>query len=213
MNTMKQITRCTTPPLRRTGFARRGACRSGVRAPDRALGAHRERPPERPSWLPPDLAACSPAAASRRSSASAARRARCGCTCSASPWSHRVDGGRLRRHGGGAGRARAPPPPRRRHVPSWRVVAGVDTLERPPPATAAIAACSSHERYYAGRARVSLELLLPLTAAETKRRLLAVAAPLRAGGVRRRRRRTSRGACRRRRRRSARSPATSAPMR
>jgi len=57
------------------------------------------------------------------------------------------------------------------HVPAWREVAGVEALE----ATArGDDSLLDHDRYYAGRARASLELLLPLTAAETKRRVLAV---------------------------------------
>jgi DNA-binding transcriptional ArsR family regulator len=61
------------------------------------------------------------------------------------------------------------------HVPSWRIVAGADTLERAAAGErASIAMLLEHDRYYAGRARESLELLLPLNARETKRRLLAV---------------------------------------
>jgi DNA-binding transcriptional ArsR family regulator len=61
------------------------------------------------------------------------------------------------------------------HVPSWRIVAGPETLERAAAGDGpAIDTLLAHDRYYAGRARVSLERLLPLTAAQTKRRLVAV---------------------------------------
>jgi DNA-binding transcriptional ArsR family regulator len=70
-----------------------------------------------------------------------------------------LDGAELRRHLAGV------------HVPAWRTVAGVEALE----ATAAgDPRLLDHERYYAGQARESLELLLPLTAAQTKRRVLDV---------------------------------------
>jgi len=57
------------------------------------------------------------------------------------------------------------------HVPAWQQVAGIEALEA--------TACGDtilldHERYYAGQARASLELLLPLTPEETKARVLAV---------------------------------------
>jgi DNA-binding transcriptional ArsR family regulator len=56
-------------------------------------------------------------------------------------------------------------------VPAWRQLVGAHALE----ATARGAtALLDHDRYYAGRARASLELLLPLSPAETKRRVLAV---------------------------------------
>jgi DNA-binding transcriptional ArsR family regulator len=58
-----------------------------------------------------------------------------------------------------------------RFVPAWRQLVGADALE----ATArGDGALLDHDRYYAGRARESLELLLPLSGAETKRRVLAV---------------------------------------
>jgi DNA-binding transcriptional ArsR family regulator len=70
-----------------------------------------------------------------------------------------LDGAELRRHLAGV------------HVPAWRTVAGIEALE----ATAAgDPRLLDHERYYAGQARESLELLLPLTAAQTKRRVLDV---------------------------------------
>jgi DNA-binding transcriptional ArsR family regulator len=57
------------------------------------------------------------------------------------------------------------------HVPAWRTLVGGDALE----ATArGDARLLDHDRYYAGRARVSLEQILPLSAAETKRRILRV---------------------------------------
>jgi len=57
------------------------------------------------------------------------------------------------------------------HVPAWRALVGGDALEA---AAAGALALLDHERYYAGEARDSLGLLLPLTAAQTKRRVLAV---------------------------------------
>jgi DNA-binding transcriptional ArsR family regulator len=55
------------------------------------------------------------------------------------------------------------------HVPAWRELVGTQALE----ATArGDDGLLDHDRYYAGRARPSLELLLPLSAAETKRRVL-----------------------------------------
>lgn len=57
------------------------------------------------------------------------------------------------------------------YVPAWRTVAGLDALA----ATAAgDPGLLDHERYYAGRARESLERLLPLSPRETKRRVLDV---------------------------------------
>jgi DNA-binding transcriptional ArsR family regulator len=57
------------------------------------------------------------------------------------------------------------------HVPAWREIAGVAALE----ATArGDDSLLDDDRYYAGRARPSLERLLPLTPSETKRRVLAV---------------------------------------
>ena len=57
------------------------------------------------------------------------------------------------------------------HVPAWRQVVGVDALEA---AARGDASLLDDECYYAGQARQSLELLLPLTAKETKERVLAV---------------------------------------
>jgi DNA-binding transcriptional ArsR family regulator len=74
-----------------------------------------------------------------------------------------------------AARATAPRELRRHlvgvHVPAWREIVGADALE-------AVArgddSLLDHDRYYGGCARASLELLLPLTPAETKRRVLFV---------------------------------------
>jgi DNA-binding transcriptional ArsR family regulator len=61
------------------------------------------------------------------------------------------------------------------HVPAWRELVGAETLER---AAAGDRAAGEdllrHDRYYAGTARPSLSLLLPLGGAQTKRRILAV---------------------------------------
>lgn len=57
------------------------------------------------------------------------------------------------------------------YVPAWRDAVGTEALE----ATArGDTALLDHDRYYAGCARASLEQLLPLTPADTKRRVLAV---------------------------------------
>jgi DNA-binding transcriptional ArsR family regulator len=70
-----------------------------------------------------------------------------------------LDGVELRRHLVGI------------HVPAWQTVAGRDALE----ATAAgDPRLLDDDRYYAGEARASLELLLPLSPAQTKRRVLDV---------------------------------------
>jgi DNA-binding transcriptional ArsR family regulator len=134
-----------------------------------------ERTADWPSWLPSDLAACS--ARLRRAIAEVGLEA-------GEVWLHLLglaldapvgtaaafvdrvastDSEELRRHLVGV------------HVPSWRIVAGAETLERAAAGDrAAIAALLEHDRYYAGRARQSLAQLLPLTAAQTKRRLLGV---------------------------------------
>ncbi|HEY4411400.1 MAG TPA: winged helix-turn-helix domain-containing protein [Gaiellaceae bacterium] len=57
------------------------------------------------------------------------------------------------------------------HVPAWREIVGVDALEA---AARGDVSLLDDDRYYAGCARASLEQLLPLTPAETKRRVLAV---------------------------------------
>ena len=134
-----------------------------------------ERTAERPSWLPDDLAACS--AGLRRAIAKVglgagevwlhllglALDAPVGSAATFVERVARADQEELRRHIVGV------------HVPSWRIVAGAETLERAAAGDqAAIAALLDHDRYYAGRARQSLEQLLPLSAALTKQRLVAV---------------------------------------
>ena len=57
------------------------------------------------------------------------------------------------------------------HVPAWRALVGAAALEA---AAEGDTALLDHERYYAGQARDSLGVLLPLSAAQTKRRVLAV---------------------------------------
>jgi DNA-binding transcriptional ArsR family regulator len=57
------------------------------------------------------------------------------------------------------------------HVPAWRLLVGVEALEA---AARGDEALLAHERYYAGQARASLAAILPLTPAQTKRRVLAV---------------------------------------
>ena len=60
------------------------------------------------------------------------------------------------------------------HVPAWQAVVGLDTLERAAAGDSrAVAALLASPRYYAGRAREALDTLLPLSARETKRRLVA----------------------------------------
>jgi len=134
-----------------------------------------EREPEHASWLPDDLSSCS--VSLRRAIDQIGAEA-------GEVWLHllglalespvgtaaefvdavaQVDAHELRRHVVGV------------HVPSWRVVAGAETLERAAAGDRrAIAALLEHDRYYAGRARQSLERLLPLTAAQTKRRIVSV---------------------------------------
>jgi DNA-binding transcriptional ArsR family regulator len=74
---------------------------------------------------------------------------------------------------------RTPPELRRHvlgvHVPAWRELVGAETLERAAAGDRAAAEeLLRHDRYYAGTARQALSLVLPLNAAQTKRRLLAV---------------------------------------
>jgi DNA-binding transcriptional ArsR family regulator len=60
------------------------------------------------------------------------------------------------------------------HVPAWQAVAGLATLERAAGGDArAAATLLANPRYYAGRARDALGTLLPLSARETKHRLVA----------------------------------------
>jgi DNA-binding transcriptional ArsR family regulator len=89
-------------------------------------------------------------------------------------WLHLL-GLALERPGDIAGAVRATPPVELRrhlagvHVPAWRELVGADALE----ATArGDDRLLDHDRYYAGQARGALERLLPLTAAETKKRVL-----------------------------------------
>ena len=70
-----------------------------------------------------------------------------------------LDGTELRRHLTGV------------YVPAWRTVAGLEALEATATGDPGLL---DHDRYYAGQARASLELLLPLTPAQTKRRVLDV---------------------------------------
>jgi len=134
-----------------------------------------DRPPERPSWLPDGLGECSRALrqAIRRVGPEAgevwlhllglALELPLGSASAFVEALAATDARELRRHVVGV------------HVPSWRTVAGAETLERAAAGDArAMRALLRHDRYYAGRARASLELLLPLGAAETKRRLVAV---------------------------------------
>jgi DNA-binding transcriptional ArsR family regulator len=83
---------------------------------------------------------------------------------SAAAWIERVadvDAAELRRHLVGV------------HVPAWREVAGVETLERAAAGDEdAARMLLANDRYYAGRARESLGPLLPLSAAETRERVL-----------------------------------------
>jgi DNA-binding transcriptional ArsR family regulator len=59
------------------------------------------------------------------------------------------------------------------YVPAWRELVGAETLERAAAGDGRAAAeLLGHERYYGGRARESLSHLLPLTAAQTKQRLV-----------------------------------------
>ena len=67
-------------------------------------------------------------------------------------------------------------------VPSWRRLVGAETLERAARGDAAAAKrLLGHPRYYAGHARAALREILPLSARETKARILgelrSVAAP------------------------------------
>src|SRR5215208_63171 len=127
----------------------------------------------RPSWLPPSLDACPPA--SREAIALVGDQP-------GELWLHllgialeqdaydaaslvaavkRERPAALRRHLVGV------------HVPAWRDIAGVDTLEAAaagdPVAGARLLA---DDRYYGGQAAASLETLMPLSATETKRRVV-----------------------------------------
>ncbi len=56
------------------------------------------------------------------------------------------------------------------HVPAWRSLVGAEALEA---AAQGDTSLLDHDRYYAGCAREALEPVLPLTPAETKRRIVA----------------------------------------
>jgi DNA-binding transcriptional ArsR family regulator len=61
------------------------------------------------------------------------------------------------------------------YVPTWRDLAGAETLERAAGGDpGAIGQLLAHRRYYGGEARQALSLVLPLPPAQTKRRVLAV---------------------------------------
>jgi DNA-binding transcriptional ArsR family regulator len=61
------------------------------------------------------------------------------------------------------------------YVPTWRDLAGGDTLERAAAGDAgAIGRLLAHRRYYGGEARQALSFVLPLPPPQTKRRVLAV---------------------------------------
>jgi DNA-binding transcriptional ArsR family regulator len=125
-----------------------------------------DRSMTRPSWVP-ELASCSPEL----------RHAvdRVGAR-SAELWLHLL-GLALERPADLVGAVRETPADELRrhlvgvHVPAWRTLVGGDALEA---AAAGDVALLDHERYYAGEARDSLGVLLPLSAAQTKRRVLAV---------------------------------------
>ncbi len=138
-----------------------------------ALGG--ERPPNAPAWLPASVSECS--AALHRDLDRVGEAA-------GELWLHllglalelhpatahdfverltEVEPLELRRHVVGV------------HVPAWRTVAGVETLESAARGSSdAAGELLANERYYAGRARESLERVLPMTPAQTKRALLAV---------------------------------------
>jgi DNA-binding transcriptional ArsR family regulator len=61
------------------------------------------------------------------------------------------------------------------HVPAWREVVGAETLERAAAGDGAAAeVLLRDDRYYAGRAREALATLLPLTATQTRHRVVDV---------------------------------------
>jgi DNA-binding transcriptional ArsR family regulator len=61
------------------------------------------------------------------------------------------------------------------YVPSWRQIAGAETIERAAGGDAdAAKALAANDRYYAGKAADALSLLLPLSAAQTRRRVIDV---------------------------------------
>jgi DNA-binding transcriptional ArsR family regulator len=61
------------------------------------------------------------------------------------------------------------------HVPAWRSIVGVETLERAAAGDpAAMRRLFREDRYYGGEASRALKAVLPLTPQQTKRRILAV---------------------------------------
>ena len=125
-----------------------------------------DRSTTRPSWVP-DLPACS--AELRRAVGLVGAE-------STELWLHLL-GLALERPDDIVGAVRDTPPRELRrhlvgvHVPAWRTLVGAAALEA---AAEGDPALLDHERYYAGRARESLGGLLPLSPAQTKRRVLAV---------------------------------------
>jgi DNA-binding transcriptional ArsR family regulator len=125
-----------------------------------------DRSTTRPGWVP-ELASCSPEL--RHAVGLVGAR-------SAELWLHLL-GLALERPDDIVGAVRETPAAELRrhlvgvHVPAWRTLVGAAALEA---AAAGDPALLDHERYYAGQAREALGVLLPLTAAQTKRRVLGV---------------------------------------
>jgi DNA-binding transcriptional ArsR family regulator len=130
-----------------------------------------------PSWLPPSLDACPPA--SREAIARLGDRP-------GELWLHLL-GITLEREADDsaslvAAVKREPPAALRRHlvgvhVPAWRELAGVDTLEAAAAGDATAGArLLADDRYYGGHAADALATLMPLSAVETKRRVVAALA-------------------------------------
>jgi DNA-binding transcriptional ArsR family regulator len=127
-----------------------------------------------PSWVPPDLSACS--SATRRAIEAVGER-------SGELWLHLLgiplEAGTATVAGLVAAVEELAPLEVRRHlvgvhVPAWRTAVGKAALEAAARGDAGAARrILGHPTYYAGRARESLSALLPLPAAETKRRLVA----------------------------------------
>jgi DNA-binding transcriptional ArsR family regulator len=125
-----------------------------------------DRSTARPGWVP-ELAACSPELQDAIGLVGAQ---------SSELWLHLL-GLALERPSDIVGAVRKTPAGELRrhlvgvHVPAWRSLVGAAALEA---AAAGDPALLDHERYYAGQARESLGVVLPLGAAQTKRRVLAV---------------------------------------
>ena len=128
----------------------------------------------RPSWLPESVAACPPATGAAIETVGLR---------SGELWLHLL-GVALEQEAGDAASLvaaveRLRPTELRRHlvgvfVPAWRAVAAAETLEAAAAGDARAAArLLENERYYAGHAADALAGLLPLSAAETKRRVTA----------------------------------------